>query len=871
MGRGQISRGDLLRAVLRHGGQLPAETAESLGFRPEPRRNIIDCTLEPLRSTGTAHVEQVEDTRTAFTPQPLLPVPFWQPQEFSRDAREVPEVKTGLASARLPTRTPESPPSYQYLAEFNDLVPRLRAALSEHRPSRSPDIPQIIDRLSQAEILSELPRLHRPGWGSSLYVIEDRSDYLAPYVRDQAWLQSHLGRLYPETGFFPAIYSECLGLPQVFQTDGRVVDFHPQPGDQVLVLGDLGCLARDGGRARGFWTALGEQLCNQGVVPLALLPCGAAECPESLAARYQLLSWEHPAPEELSPEELEERGQILLVHLSICPRVEPRLLRAIRLQLGAERFPVRLETWVWQHAAMDAPDLIAAALGSEEARTYREQFKASMDRSQATATLRAVKKSMSELPYELWLEPVLNLSHWDRDSKVITEQERQDSRELLNWLADRVTSDKDAPLSSRSKEWLHGVCDRLDEQVRQDAATKEACWQLDRYFAQEGGVPLAKQPVQIQIMHQGDRLHFLPRSDRPNAGSPVAEIFSGDGLVILEAMQFGRVNSRERLWISPDQGQIASLPDKGDQLHIRTDREQLTLRRSTLADFSWADAMGRDRFGLWAEFVIEGRKDPVRQRMRWIPPGRFLMGSPEDEPGRYPDEGPQHQVTISQGFWLFDTPVTQALWQAVMGDNPSKFKTSSRPVERVSWDDCQEFLQKINTQHPGLDLSLPGESQWEYACRAGSTTALYSGPIEIIGDANAPALDDIAWYGGNSGEGFELDNGQEISYLDDRQFASNPCGTHPVAQKQPNAWGLYDMLGNVWEWVADPWHEDYDGAPEDGRVWEDDKIDKPGGDRVIRGGSWSNEARYCRSAYRLGREPDGRGVSLGFRCVRVQE
>ena len=738
--------------------------------------------------------------------------------------------------------------------------------------------------MSQAEILSELPRLHRPGWGASLYVIEDRSDYLAPYVRDQAWLQSHLGRLYPETGFFPAIYSECLALPQVFQADGRVVDFHPQPGDQVLVLGDLGCLAEDGGRAREFWTALGEQLRNQGIVPLALLPCGPSQCPESLADRYQLLSWEHPAPQELFLEELEERGQLLLAHLSICPRIEPRLLRAIRLQLGAELFPARMEAWVWQHGVMEGPDLIAAALSSEEARTYREQFKASMDRPQATASLRAVQEAMSELPYELWLETVLNLSHWDRE--VITAQERQDSRELLNWLADRVTSDTNAPLSSRSKEWLHGVCDRLDEQVRQDAATKEACWQLDRYFAQEGGVLPAKQPVQVQITHQGDRLHFFPRSGRPDVGSLVAEIFSGDGLVILEAMQSGTVNSRQRLWIgrgespcSPSHvGQAqgpaptAVLPDKADKIHIRTDCEQLTLHRSTLSDFSWADAMGRDRFGLWAEFVIEGKEGPVRQRMRWIPPGRFLMGSPEDEPGRFRDEGPQHPVTISQGFWMFATPVTQALWLAVMEENPSRFRTADRPVEKVSWDDCQKFLEKINDQLPGLNLSLPSESRWEYACRAGSTTALYTGSIEIIGQRNAPALDPIAWYGGNSGRDFELDNGYDTTDWKEKQYEDNRAGTHPVAKKQANDWGLYDVLGNVWEWTADSWHENYQDAPADGEIWEDKKLEKSDKlRRVVRGGSWRSWARDCRSAVRFRLEPGGRIDYLGFRCVRVQE
>ncbi|MCW5202892.1 formylglycine-generating enzyme family protein [Desulfobulbus sp. US4] len=287
---------------------------------------------------------------------------------------------------------------------------------------------------------------------------------------------------------------------------------------------------------------------------------------------------------------------------------------------------------------------------------------------------------------------------------------------------------------------------------------------------------------------------------------------------------------------------------------------------------TWASGWGQDSHGVWVEFTLAGEDKPVTQRMRWIPPGRFLMGSPEDEPGRYDDEGPQHQVTISTGFWLFDTPVTQALWQAVTGENPSEFKTPNRPVEQVSWNDCQDFLKEINRKLPGLDLTLPAEAQWEYACRAGTSTALYSGPIEIIGDGdgNAPALHPLAWYGGNSGEGFELDNGQEISYLDNRQFTSNPCGTHPVGQKQANDWGLYDMLGNVWECVADSWHENYQDAPEYGRVWQEEagKSDEPR--RVVRGGSWYDGARFCRSAFRNGSEPGDRLAILGFRCVRVQ-
>jgi formylglycine-generating enzyme required for sulfatase activity len=250
-------------------------------------------------------------------------------------------------------------------------------------------------------------------------------------------------------------------------------------------------------------------------------------------------------------------------------------------------------------------------------------------------------------------------------------------------------------------------------------------------------------------------------------------------------------------------------------------------------------------YGVYAELLIASEHGPATQRLRWIPPGTFLMGSPQDEPGRSEDEGPRHEVTITNGFWLFDTPCTQALWQAVMGENPSYFQSPDRPVERVSWDDVQRFLERINALVPGLDLVLPTEAQWEYACRAGTQTAIYTGDIEILGTCNAPALDPIAWYGGNSGVYFDLFKGRDASRLPEKQYVHSRAGTRLIRMKQANRLGLYDMLGNVLEWCADG-RRDYTKKP----ATDPTGSIRTGGSRALRGGSWYGFTRVVRSAAR---------------------
>jgi len=736
-------------------------------------------------------------------------------------------------------KPPEQPP----LMAWNRLWPFLKMALGADIAHHKPDIPRVINTLAKGKPLRRLPKVKRKGWASQVQLIIDYDPALVPFSQDFNALKVQLSQLRGVAGL------QVLALPtgdpsgpywQATPTGWRPLDYYPlpAPGTQVLVLSDLGCNGA-GEQRRVRWRRFGAQLARTAGRVWALMPCPPRYWDAQLRGLFCCVYWDrevrppqgvarykaYPAA-AVAGGRNEGAAECLLSLLAIAVRVEPALLRAARLLFPAAVMDVGTEFAVWNHPAVQASPL-AFYLQPEQVRRYREQF-----RTEARVTP-ALQQQISGLlaQHHAALSPVITYEEQCIYAELTGEALPETARQFAQWLVATVQKNQE----SEAQQWSRRMGGRQHPSLWQNGllagawviANPDAPLPEGLSLANIAGVFKTKPVRKSYIYQRGQGLVFAASASEA-LGSLVGEISHRLAQIQVE----GGAEAVSRLY---GIGQAVPL-QYGQGLLIRSDREELRLE--WCAKPSWAEAMGRDGFGLYADWQY---KDVV-QRFRWLNPGRFLMGSPQDEIDHLDNEA-QYLAMLTDGFWLADTTVTQALWLAVMGDNPSHFKGNpANPVETVSWQDTQAFIDKLRELSPDLAGQLPREAQWEYACRAGTATPFSFGsnitPEQVNYDGNFPYAD-----------------GEKGLYRK---------RTVQVKTLPPNPWGLYEMHGNVWEWCADVWQEQ---LPAGGAVNPLSVEGEPITLRVMRGCSWNGSGGDVRSAIRRWIMPVHRDYNLGLRLA----
>ncbi len=439
-----------------------------------------------------------------------------------------------------------------------------------------------------------------------------------------------------------------------------------------------------------------------------------------------------------------------------------------------------------------------------------------------------------EIAHEALLRTWEPLREWIKEGRPQMEQRRRVRRYIADLALNQPPQARLAALQGLLTLWEANPADVTPAQ--------ESLAALLTYWAERGG-DLRELSLEIQLLSKMAGEASLPALssflERQQLREPLEMVRAAP---LLEALCQVAAVLREvhlrQLPCAKDQALWLLLPSatlNDDGRMVRTDLVRLRL---------WATPR-LDAPGAWFEQLGDG----VALTMVAVPAGGFLMGSPLEELDRLDQEGPQHQVNL-EGFWIGQTPITQAQWSQVMDTNPSRIQSNlsihhQLPVEGVSWHDAIEFCAKLS-ERCGRHYTLPSEAQWEYACRAGTVTPFHCGSSLIAELAS-----------------FNADVSPGVPPRGDCQGQITPVGQFPA-----NCWGLHDLHGNVWEWCLDQWHSSYVGAPDDGSAWlaseADDEMET---DRVLRGGSWSFGSLYCRSAHR-NFFPSGKAdTDVGFRVI----
>lgn len=823
--RGACWRAEL--AYLLHARRAEAPGVLALPFELPSAPVDLPADL-PSRDRAGGSSPADQGTPAANTRLPRYesaPVPVWRALTFrpiEDPARAIPGGDVGrLYSHSEPI--PGAP-----LVPWPRFWSRVDRVLRDVRVLRELAVDRAVELVSRGAQLASLPRRARRSLPTEITIVVARDAAHAVLEVELERLCALLGRrlgqgarrLQLQLG--PVGGGESAAVrPRGGECPQRAHDWRVLARGTVLLVGDLGVPV---GPALAAWLHAMRPLLGVGRKVALLTPC-----PVVRLRSFTQLGGRVIAGDALSaPENAAAAAQRLVALLYVAARFDLTLLRQFRTTLAEPGMTAEAEVALLRNPRVRPTGTGSYALVSSDIDAARRAWAQLRQRDPGLA----LRSFALVRDYQARFSPLLGAEVLLRGREVVgdmvTDQELEAARATYRLLA-RAAHDRSVPLADQH------VREVLRSGGAPDAPTREVLLGVV-------GARAVAAPRWLLLSPRDRKLATAAASPVAAVGAPangsiplglVASSLETAFVLATEAEAGDRVRLAN--------GSIVLPKWPGGPFALRTDRGTWTFAPTVRP--AWASAFGCDEFGVFADLEVAG----VRQRMRWIPPGEFTMGSPEDEPGRLDDEGPQRLVAIEHGFWLADTPCTQAMWLAVVGGkNPSRFETPERPVEHVSWEDVQMFVQKLTEQNrgdDGLEFRLPWEDEWEYAARAGTTTASYAGPVPIEGENKAPALDPVAWYGGNSG-----------------------TATHPVGQKAPNALGLQDMLGNVWEWCQDPY-----GAYPEGQVadWAR-SAGVVGSYRVIRGGSWYSFARFCRSAQRFALLPGNRWIDHGFRLARGQ-
>lgn len=747
----------------------------------------------------------------------------------------------------------EHTPLYTEQALSTQLLPLLRQLES----GRKVDLKQVVKILSRAELLRSLPHESRQTKQVPLIIVVDRSRHLAPYWQDQMRVIEMLMQLgYPASQL--AVWVEGEALPRRVTEDG-LQTWQVAQGAVVVALTDLGALQQQG-RQEQIWASFGRLLQRQHNQVIALLPCGREWVNPALGRLFQSVSVEREC--YLVDETLiQAQAEQLLTALAPCIRLEPSLLRDMRLsmaKLGEQwQIPAAIESRVWQHSALAESNSVAASWNSEVRKAYLQRFEGLSEDEKSTA-LMTIRRWRGKVSENIWYEELLSLSAETQNLEVI----RDDAQQGFDKLRFIVGMGRRGKIAHELASYYRRMEQRLPEE--QVSNFKELQNLVEVFGVKQQLVDpqhlMRRGEKQQGLLYQrGNKLFLCPFEPF----KPSKEGMSPLCIVTLRRAQVQVCDAAGRgLGVLSLAGEGGFELEGHSALQVRSDVEVMYLetRRAPVGS-----EMGRDGYGLYVDLTFFG----VVQRFRYITPGRFWMGSPKSDLGRSNET--LHEVTLTTGFWLADTTCTQTLWKAVMGNNPAHFKGNiQQPVEKVSWLDAQEFLHKLRQTYSELTLGLPTEAQWEYACRAGTATPFSFGanitPVQVNYDGHYPYADGV------KGE-------RRAKTIAVKHLAANP-------------WGLYEMHGNVWEWCVDKYRKDLGTASVINPVraqtipaWKAEKsleqtgiivftlapADDASGQRVVRGGSWDDLGWGCRSAFRYSYSPSSNNYLVGFRFALGDE